>query len=126
MMKLLIILQHWSLFPIDFFTSKMIKTLFIALYTDENIFYSNEDSGNVVYSCYKMGFLNIDLNNINLDNNFDEDESDTTTFIRHLAWCIKFYKRKELKEKIAQHPKRWCNFWVSENEKKEIKPNFTE
>ena len=79
----------------------MIKTLFIALYTDENIFYSNEDSGNVVYSCYKMGFLNIDLNNINLDNNFDEDESDTTIFIRHLAWCIKFYKRKELKEKIA-------------------------
>ena len=89
------------MFPIDFFTSKMIKTLFIALYTDDNIFYSNEDSGNVVYSCYKMGFLNIDLNNINLDNNFDEDESDTTIFIRHLAWCIKFYKRKELKEKIA-------------------------
>ena len=111
----------------------MIKKLFIALYTDGNIFYSNEDSGNVVYSCYKMGFLNIDLNNINLDNNFDEDESDTIIFIRHLAWCNKFYKRKELKKKIseelmpiAQHPKRWCNFWVSENEKKEIEPNFTE
>ena len=70
----------------------MIKKLFIALYTDGNIFYSNEDSGNVVYSCYKMGFLNIDLNNINLDNNFDEDESDTIIFIRHLTWCIKFYK----------------------------------
>ena len=80
----------------------MIKTLFIALYTDENIFYSNEDSGNVVYSCYKMGFLNIDLNNINLDNNFDEDESDTIIFIRHLAWCNKFYKRKELKKKISE------------------------
>ena len=111
----------------------MIKKLIIALYTDGNIFYSNEDSGNVVYSCYKMGFLNIDLNNINLDNNFDEDESDTIIFIRHLACCNKFYKRKELKKKIseelmpiAQHPKRWCNFWVSENEKKEIEPNFTE
>ena len=102
MMKLLIILWHWTLFPIDFFARKMIKKLFILLYTDENIFYSNEDSGNVVYSYYKMGLLNIDLNNINLDNNFDEDESDTIIFIRHLAWCIKFYKRKEVKKKISE------------------------
>ena len=27
---------------------------------------------------------------------------------------------------IAWHPKRWWNFCMSENEKKEIKPIFTE
>ena len=38
--------------------------------------YFNKDSGNVEFSCHEMNILNIDLNNINLDNNFDEDDSD--------------------------------------------------
>ena len=29
-----------------------------------------------------MGILNIDFNNINLDNNFDEDDLDTIVLIR--------------------------------------------
>ena len=43
-----------------------------------------------------MGILNIDLNNINLDNYFDEDDPDTIIHIRLLAWHIKFQKRKAL------------------------------
>ena len=43
-----------------------------------------------------MGILKTDLNNINLDNNFDEDDSDTIVVIRLLAWHIKFEKREEL------------------------------
>ena len=43
-----------------------------------------------------MGILKTDLNNINLDNNFDEDDSDSIIVIRLLAWHIKFEKRKEL------------------------------
>ena len=39
-----------------------------------------------------MGILNIDLNNINLDNNFDEDDPDTIIHIRLLAWLIKTLK----------------------------------
>ena len=80
-----------------------------------------------------MGYLNIDLNNINLDNNFDEDDPDTIILIRLLAWHIKFEKRKELKKTISEelmliawHPKRWWNFCISEDEKKEIEPTFTE
>ena len=42
-----------------------------------------------------MGILNIDTN-INLDINFDEDDSDTIIFIRLLAWHIKFQKRNTL------------------------------
>ena len=45
-----------------------------------------------------MGILNIDLNNINLDNNFHKDDPDIIIFIRLLAWHIKFEKRKALKE----------------------------
>ena len=81
-----------------FVTSEMIKKLFITLYADENILYFNEDSGNVVFICNEMGILNIDLNNINLDNNFDEDDPDTIILIRLLAWHIKFEKRKALKK----------------------------
>ena len=47
--------------------------------------YFNEDYGNVVFSCNKMGILNIGLNNINLDNNFDEDNLYTIILIRLLA-----------------------------------------
>ena len=87
-----------KLSPDWFATSKMIKELFTTLYADENILYFNEDSGNVVFSCNDMGILNIDLNTINLDNNFDEDDPDTIIQIRLLAWDIKLEKRKELKK----------------------------
>ena len=46
-----------------------------------------------------MGVLNIDLNNINLDNNFDEHNADPIILIRLLAWDIKFEKWKKLKKK---------------------------
>ena len=54
-----------------------VKRLKNSLYADENILYFNEDSGNVAFSCNEMGILNIDLDNINLDNNFDEGDPDS-------------------------------------------------
>ena len=80
-----------------FFRSKIIKILFTAFYVDENILYFNEDSGNVIFTCNRMGILNIDLNNINLeDTNYDED--DTIILVRLLAWHIKFENVKHLKK----------------------------
>ena len=94
-MKLLIILQLLS----DWFvTRKMIEKLFTALYAHENIPYFYEDSDNVAFNCNKMSILNIDLNNINLDNNFDEDEPDTIIINRLLAWHIKLKHAKNLKK----------------------------
>ena len=52
----------------------MIKKLFTALYADENILYFNEVSGDAVFNYNEMGIINIDLNNISLDNNFDEED----------------------------------------------------
>ena len=72
--------------PDWFVASKMIKKLFTALYSDENIHYFDEDFGNVVFNCNEIGILNIDLNCINLDgNNFDEGDPDTIIHVRLLA-----------------------------------------
>ena len=43
--------------------------------------------------------MGIDLNNINLDDNFDEEDPNTTIVIRLLTWQTKFEKRKELEKK---------------------------
>ena len=67
-----------------FVTGKMIKEPFTALYADESILYFNENSGNTVFSCNEISILNIDLNNIYLDNTFDEDDLDTVILIRLL------------------------------------------
>ena len=117
-----------------FVTSKMIKKPFTALFADEKILYFNEDSSNVTFCCNQMGILSVNLNNINLDDtNYQEDDSDTIVLIRLLAWHIKSEKRKALKKKISEelmpiawHPKRWYNFCISEDEKKEIDPIFIE
>ena len=87
-------LSALKLIPDWFVTGKMIKNFFTALYADKNIFYFNEDSVNVVFLCHEMGILNIDLMNINLDNVFDEDDPDTITLTRLLAWHNEFEKRK--------------------------------
>ena len=104
-----------------FVTSKMIKKLFTALYADDNILYFNEDSGNVVFSCNEMAILNVDINNISLDNNFNEDDPYSIILIRLLAWHIKFQKRRELEDKSiinanrVASPKMW-NFCMSKDD----------
>ena len=83
-----------------FVTNKIIKILFTAFYTDKNILYFNEDSGNVVFTCNKMGVFNVNLNSINLCNtNCDEDDPDTIILLRLLAWHIKFENANHLKKR---------------------------
>ena len=83
--------------PDRFLTNKMFKKLFTTLYGDENILYLNKNTRNVVFTCNTMVFLNIDVNNINLDNNYDEDLPDTIILIRLLAWHVKIENAKDLK-----------------------------
>ena len=52
----------------------MIKKFFTVLYADEDILYFNEDSGDAVFNYNETGIVNIDLNNISPDDNFDEDD----------------------------------------------------
>ena len=46
-----------------------------------------------------MDIVSVSLYKINVHNNFDEDDPDTTILIRHLAWCSKFKKRKALQKR---------------------------
>ena len=87
-----------KLIPDWFVTSKMIKKLFTALYEDKNILYFNEDFGDAVFNYNEMGIVNIDLNNINLDDNFDEEDPKNIILIRLLSWHINSEKPKELKK----------------------------
>ena len=68
------------------------------MYADENILHFKEVSGDALFNCIGMGILNIDLNNTNIDNDFDEDDSDTIILIRLMARHIKFEKHKEFKK----------------------------
>ena len=80
-----------------FFTSKMIKR-FYNLYADVGFFFSDKDFGDVTLCFNEMIILNVNLNNINFDNNFDEDIN-TIILIRLLGWHIKLQKRKALEKK---------------------------
>ena len=53
------------------------------------MFYFNEGSGNFVFFYNEIGILNIYIININLDNNFDEDDPDGGIFA-----CQKMRKKK--------------------------------
>ena len=88
--------------PDWFVTSKTIKELFIDFFADENILYFNEDSSKVACSCNEMCILNIDLNNINLDTNFYEDDPDPIILIRILAWHTRFDKHEAVKKNISE------------------------
>ena len=71
-----------------------------------------------------MGILSLNLNNIDLDNNFDKDDLDTIILIRLLAWHNKLKEVKHLKKiseelmLLVRYPKRWWNFCMSKDEKK--------
>ena len=59
-------------FIVDWFvTSKMIKKLYTALYTYHGLLFFDEDSGDLTFCCNVMGILSVNLNNINLDNNYN-------------------------------------------------------
>ena len=76
----------------------MVKKFFTALYADKNILYFDEDSGNVVFNSNDMGILNIDLDNLNLDHNFDKDYLGTNIYVKLLTWNIKFENGKHLEK----------------------------
>ena len=68
----------------------MIEKLFTALYADGNLLYFNEDSDDAVFNYNEMGNANIDLNNINLVDNFEEEDPNAIILFRILARHTKF------------------------------------
>ena len=90
--------------PSWFVTSKMIKNLQNALFTDnDDILFFDEDFGNVTSSSDEMGILSVDLNNINLEDvNFCEDDPETIIHVRLMACHNRLKQRKALKKSISK------------------------
>ena len=79
-----------KIIPDWFVTCKMIKKFYTALYADDGSVFFDEDSGDVTFGCNENGIPSVNLNNNNLDNNFDKDDPDIIILIRLLAWHSKF------------------------------------
>ena len=69
------------------------KVLWVLLANDDILFF---DKGftKVTFFANEMGILGVDLDKINLDDDFYKDDPETTIHVRLLAWCHKFEKRK--------------------------------
>ena len=76
----------------------MIKNLYTASYADDVLLFLDENSCDTTFCCDEMGILSVNLNDINFNNNFNEDDPDTVILFRRLALHSKFKKRKALKK----------------------------
>ena len=113
MNPLIILYQHWNLFQIGLLQATLLKNFLLFRMQIKNILYFNEDPGDVAFNYNEMGIVNIDLNNINLDDSFDQEDPNTIILIRLSAWHTKFEKCEEIKKELNQelisvawHPNR--------------------
>ena len=89
--------------PDWFVTSKMIKNLDDDFFSNYDIIFVNENCNNVTFFDDEMGFLSVDLNNINLDDvNFDKDDPAAIIHVRIMAWRNRFKQRKAFKKDISK------------------------
>ena len=87
--------------PDWFVTSKMIKNLDDAIFSDDILFF-DEDSGNVTISSDEMGITSVDLNTANLDDvNFDEYDPQNMIHFRLMAWPNRLKQCKAGKKDIS-------------------------
>ena len=89
--------------PDWFVTNKMLEKLDDTLFANDDIIFINEGSNNVKFFGGEIGILSVDLDKTNLnDVNFDEDNPETISHVRLLAWRNKFEKHKALKKRYKQ------------------------
>ena len=67
------------------------------MYSNDGLHFLCEDSCDVTFCCNNMGILTVNIDNINLDNNFKENDLDTIVLIRLLVLHCKFEKLKVVK-----------------------------
>ena len=65
-----------------FVTNKMMKKFYTDLYADDDLRFLDNDSGDVTSCCNEIDILSVNLNNINLGDNFDKNDSDVIIRIR--------------------------------------------
>ena len=81
--------------------NKKFKTCFYDLkYNTTDILFYNEDFDKVTLIAKQRHIVAVDIDKINLDNdnNFYDDDSDTIIHVRLLVWRNEFQKRKAFKK----------------------------
>ena len=71
-------------FPNCFVTSKILKKFDNTLHANNDILFHNEDFDKVTFIANQINILAKDLEKINLDNNFDEDDVVNLKNAKHL------------------------------------------
>ena len=72
------------------------------MYADDGLFFFYEDSGDVTFCWNEMDIISVNLNNINLDSNFDKDDPNIVIHIRLFAWRSNLKKRKMCLKKSGE------------------------
>ena len=112
----------------------MLEKFHDTLFVNDDILFFDEDFCKVTFFANEMGILSVylDKTNLNDDDNFYEDDPETTINVRLLTWCNKFENCKTFKKcinkelmPVAYHLTRWWNWCLSEDEKKGIESIFT-
>ena len=89
--------------PDWFVTNKMLEKLDDTLFANDDVIFINEGSNNVKFFGGEIGILSVDLDKTNLnDVSIDEDNPETISHVRLLAWRNKFEKHKALKKRYKQ------------------------
>ena len=102
-----------------FVTSKMFEKCHNALLANNDILFSFEGFCKVIFFINNMGYLDVDLDKINFNNDktFYEDDPETIIRIMLLPWWNKFEKRNALEKNISKDLlhvvwllTRWCDW----------------
>ena len=82
----------------------MLEKLDDFLHANDDLLFYNEDLDKVTLFACQRHILPVDLDKINLDNNnnFREDDPNTSFHVKHLAVHNGFKKRKALNKKIGE------------------------
>ena len=114
--------------PDWFVMSKMIKKLYDALFTDDDILFFDKDSGNVTFSNDEVGILSVNLNNINIDDaNVYKYDPETIIHARLVVWYKRIKQHKAFQKDImlvAWYPTRSLDWCMPQDEKNKIKSFF--
>ena len=85
----------------------MITGLDIAGFSNHDVVFVNEYSGNVIFSSDEMSILSVDLDRIILDDvNFDEDDPETIFHVRLMTWLNRFKQRRAFKKDKSKKTKK--------------------
>ena len=70
----------------------------IYISNGNGIFFHDVCSNNITFLSNDMGFNTVDLNNINFDDHFDDEDWETINHVRLMAWSDRFQQRKVYKK----------------------------